>query len=180
MLFLLFQMGPDRYALEAAHAVEIVPFLELKKVPQAPRGLAGIINYRGQPVPVLDLCELTLGRPAREQLSTRIIIVNPALGRREAASDSGAHREASPLTGARAGQLLGLIAEQATRVFRRDERDLLGVGPGQAAHLGPVIMDEQGVIQLMQTARLAGLMENAMRTCQAQPLLQASASPLGS
>src|SRR2546421_10050690 len=76
MLFLLFQLGTDRYALEASRVVEVVPLLELKRLPQAPEGVAGIFNYRGQPVPAVDLCALTLGQPARKRLSTRIIIVN--------------------------------------------------------------------------------------------------------
>src|ERR1035437_3945760 len=76
MLFLLFQLGKERYALQASRVVEVVPLLELKQLPQAPKGVAGIINYRGRPVPVVDLCALTLGQPAAERFSTRIFIVN--------------------------------------------------------------------------------------------------------
>ena len=76
MLFLLFQLGNDRYVLEASRVVEVVPLLELKQLPRAPKGVAGIFKYRGRPVPAVDLCALTLGRPASERLSTRIIIVN--------------------------------------------------------------------------------------------------------
>ena len=76
MLFLLFQLGNDRYALEANRVVEIVPLLSLKAIPQAPKGVAGLLVYRGRAIPALDLCDLTFGRPARERMSTRIIIVN--------------------------------------------------------------------------------------------------------
>src|SRR6266850_6687078 len=78
MLYVLFQLGNDRYALEARRVVEVVPLLTLKKIPQAPKGVAGIFVFRGRPVPALDLCELTFGRPAHERLSTRIIVVNCA------------------------------------------------------------------------------------------------------
>ena len=64
MLFLVFQLGKDRYALEARRVVEVVPLLGLKKVPQAPKAVAGIFNYRGRPVPAIDLCQLALGQPA--------------------------------------------------------------------------------------------------------------------
>ena len=37
MLFLLFQMGKDRYALEASRVVEVVPMLALNQLPQAVR-----------------------------------------------------------------------------------------------------------------------------------------------
>lgn len=137
MLFLLFQIGNDRYALEAKHAVEVIPFLALKKIPHAPHGVAGIFNYRGRPVPAVDLCDLTFGRPARELLSTRIIVVrfNDQAGE---------------------AQWLGLIAEHATGMMRREERDFVsaGVKVGNAPYLGPVVMDEKGVIQLLHAEHL--------------------------
>src|SRR5262249_24703680 len=95
MLFLLFQLGTDRYALEASRVVEVVPLLEMKRLPSAPKGVAGLFNYRGHPVPAVDLRELSLGEPARERMSTPIIVV-------KCPGADGAE------------QLLGLIAEQAT------------------------------------------------------------------
>jgi chemotaxis-related protein WspB len=145
MLYLLFQIGNDRYALEARQAVEVIPLLALKRIPQAPRGVAGIFNYRGQPAPALDLCELTLNRQARERFSTRIIVVNY--------SDSSGYT-----------RRLGLIAEHATQMMRRDERDFVdsGVNVGEAPYLGPVVMEEKGIIQLLHASRLAGLAEKAV------------------
>src|SRR5712691_98717 len=109
MLFLLFQLGNDRYALEASRVVEVVPLLALKVFPQAPKGVAGIFNYRGQPVPAVDLCALTLGEPAKERLSTRIIIVKLP-------------------DGARPGRLVGLIAEHATEMLRKEPTDFVESG----------------------------------------------------
>lgn len=137
MLYVLFQLGNDRYALEASRVVEVVPLLALKKLPQAPKGVAGMFVYRGQPVPTVDLCELMFGQPASERLSTRIIVINYA--------DAGGP-----------GQLLGLIAERATETMRRDAREFKDVGVNLAAtpYLGPVLMDERGVIQLVHTQQL--------------------------
>jgi chemotaxis-related protein WspB len=137
MLFLLFQLGNDRYALEANRVVEIVPMLELKQLPQAPNGFAGLFNYRGRPVPALDLCQLTLGQAAAERLSTRIIVINCPDGR-------GGQR------------LLGLIAERATEMLRRNPRDF--VDPGfkskEAPYLGPVLLDPKGTIQWINEQNL--------------------------
>lgn len=132
MLYLLFQIGGDRYALEARQAVEVLPYLTLKTIPQSPRGVAGIFNYRGRPVPAVDLSELTLGRPSRERLSTRIIVIQY-------------------LDRSRQPHLLGLIAEQATGMIRREEREFVdaGVRTRSAPYLGPVLMDDKGVIQLL-------------------------------
>ncbi len=137
MLCLLFQIGNDRYALEAKYAVEVIPFLALRHIPQAPRGVAGIFNYRGRPVPAVDLCELTIGQPARERLSTRIILVNYT-------DSQGRDR------------LLGLIAEHATEMMRRDAQDFVdsGVRSNSAPYLGPVVMDDKGVIQLLRAQHL--------------------------
>lgn len=137
MLFLLFQLGDDRYALEASRVVEVVPLVSFKRLPQAPRGVVGLFNYRGQPVPAVDLCELTAGRPARECLSTRIIVV------RHPGAGSGHH-------------LLGLVAEHATEMLRREAKDFLplGVGTAQAPYLGPVTADGCGWIQWVQEDRL--------------------------
>jgi len=137
MLFLLFQLGKDRYALEAARVVEVVPLLELKKIPQAPNGFAGIFNYRGRPVPAIDLCQMTQGHPAAERLSTRIIVVN--------CSD------------ARGGQrLVGLIAEQATETVRKDPKDFVEAGFkfGAAPYLGPILLDPKGAIQWVHEQHL--------------------------
>jgi chemotaxis-related protein WspB len=137
MLFLLFQLGNDRYALEASRVVEVVPLLALKQLPQAPKGVAGIFNYRGRPVPAVDLCALTLNQPARERLSTRIIIVNLP-------DASGA------------GHLVGLVAEHATEILRREPGDFVesGIRLGSAPYLGPVLMDPQGPIQWVHEQRL--------------------------
>jgi chemotaxis-related protein WspB len=137
MLFLLFHVGPDRFALEASHVVEVVPLLNLKRIPQAPKWVAGLFNYRGQPVPAVDLSELTLNQPAEERLSTRIIIVRYPDG-------AGNHH------------LLGLIAERATDILRKDRADFKdpNVRINTAPYLGPVIMDGQSSVQWIHEQRL--------------------------
>jgi chemotaxis-related protein WspB len=137
MLFLIFQLGQDRYALEAGHVVEVLPLVEMKRIPGAPRGVAGIFNYRGRPVPAVDLTELTLGQPAGERLSTRIIIINYP-------DDTGKF------------QPLGLIAEHATEIIRRDKKDFVdtGLNLGTPAYLGPVLMDGRGAIHWVREQRL--------------------------
>jgi chemotaxis-related protein WspB len=137
MLFLLFHLGKDRYALEGRRVVEVVPLLELKRLPQAPKGVAGIFNYRGHPVPAVDLSELTLGLPAAERLSTRIIIVR--------------HPDATGRS-----RLLGIIAEFATQTVQFSTNEFVdaGVNIGAAPYLGPILMDSQGPIQLLYEQRL--------------------------
>lgn len=137
MLCLLFQLGADRYALAAAQVVEVLPLLELRKIPHAPRGVAGLFNYRGRLVPAVDLGELLLGVPAPERLSTRLILVNHA-------TDSGETR------------LLGLIAGQVTQIVRKERAEFQepGLPGGAPPFLGPVLADAQGGVQLLRPERL--------------------------
>ncbi len=137
MTFLVFQLGRDRYALEASRVIEVLPLVELKKLPGAPRGVAGLFNYHGKPVPAVDLSELTLGQPAAECLSTRIILIHYP-------DETGRQHP------------LGLIAEHATGIIRRETADFAepGLKLGGAPYLGPVLMDGQGAIQWIHAQRL--------------------------
>jgi chemotaxis-related protein WspB len=137
MLFLLFQLGNDRYALQASRVLEVMPLVELRKIPDAPKGVAGIFNYHGRPVPAVDLSELTLGQPSDPRLSTRIIVINYP-------DERGALHP------------LGLVAEHATELIQRDQRLFQEPGHklGGAPYLGPVLMDKRGVIQWVHEQRL--------------------------
>jgi chemotaxis-related protein WspB len=137
MLILLLQLGNDRYALDTSRVVEVLPLVEFNQLPQAPRGVAGVFNYRGRPVPVLDLSELVLQRPSSEWFSTRIIVVNCP----------GATGE---------NQLLGLIAESATELLRCESRDFESarVRIPAAPYLGPLATDAHGVIQWLRVDQL--------------------------
>ena len=137
MLFLLFQLGSDHYAIEAAQVSEVLPLIAIKALPRAPPGVAGLINLRGVPVPVFDLSLLALGRPAPPRLSTRIVVV------RYYAPD-GVPRS------------LGLIAEQVTEIMRCEPSAFVaaGIANPTALWLGPVAPDPRGLIQWIDVARI--------------------------
>ena len=134
---MLFQIGCDRYALSARSILEVLPLMNLKRVPCAPVGIAGVLNYRGAPVPVIDLNEMTLAKPAARRLSTRIILVNYTF-------------EAQHL------RPLGLIAEQATNMIQLSLQDFIpsGVESNEARYLGRVANDAGGLIQWIDVERL--------------------------
>ncbi len=76
MLFLLFSLGRERYALEARRVLEVLSLMRLEPLPQAPRGVVGMIRYRGRPVPAVDLSELKLGYPAARRPGSRIVLTH--------------------------------------------------------------------------------------------------------
>ena len=137
MLFLLFRLGKDRYAIEASRVAEVLPMLEVKRIPQAPPAVRGAFDFRGTPVPLLDLTQLALGRDAPEQLSTRIVLVHYP-------DESGRTR------------LLGLLAEHVTETLRRDPGEFrdAGVEVPDAPWLGKVASDVGGLVQWVQVEQL--------------------------
>lgn len=154
MLFVLFQIGQQRYVLEAKRIVEVVPYLAVTPWPQAPKGFAGIINFRGQPIPVVDLGLLAADRPASERLSTRILVV------KFHATDGGE-------------RLLGLLAEQATQMLRKDPAEFVEPTFNHPApYLGPFVLDTKGAIHWLQPDRL--LSDEVRQLLCAEPLAIAS------
>lgn len=117
-LHLEFELGADRYLLPVAQVAAVLPLPALKALPGAPEGVAGVLNYRGKPVPVLDLPRLALGRPAELRRGTRLVLVNyPAPA---------------------GSRLLGLIVERATTVARVAAEAFETAGSPAAAWLGDV------------------------------------------
>ena len=117
--------------------VEVIPMLQLRRLPHPIAGVAGIVNYRGRPVPAVDLSALTTGTPAAERLSTRIVIIN------HESAEGQAHA-------------VGLIAEQATETLACDSQQFSNSGPRcpGAPWLGPIFTDPRGSIQWLYQDRL--------------------------
>lgn len=137
MLMLLFHLGKDLYALDSSHVVEVVPCVPLRTLHQMPEYMAGLLNYRGVIVPVLDLCHWMRGTPSASRLSTRMIMVrHPCLNQTL--------------------QYLGLIAEQITDTLNIDPSEIVdsGIRINQAPYLGGMIIREQLIIQCIQIEQI--------------------------
>jgi chemotaxis-related protein WspB len=126
-LYLLFSLQGDRYALSVHEVVEVLPLRRCKALPEAPAWVAGLLEYRGELVPVIDLSARASGRPATELASTRLVLVcyKPA------------------------GRVLGLILEKATDTLRLPASGFResSVAVASAAYLGAVQHQQQGLIQ---------------------------------
>jgi len=137
MLFLVFELGNDRYALDVLQIAAVLPLVGIKQVPRAPQAMNGLFNYRGAPVPVLDLSQLTLGRPSKRRLSTRLMLVHYP-------DDAGETH------------LLGLIAERVTETARHEASAFVpsGITNSGAPYLGPVVTDARGLLQWIDVRTL--------------------------
>ncbi|MDC8760501.1 chemotaxis protein CheW [Janthinobacterium fluminis] len=135
MKALIFHLGADRYALPLGAVVRVLPLLQLKRLPQAPAAVAGLMDFHGTPVPVVELCVLAGLAPAPEQVDTRIVVVDYA------APDGGAH-------------WLGLLAQQVRGVQEVAPAALRDSGVAAAPFLGQVASDAAGIVQLVELAQL--------------------------
>ncbi|MBN1816400.1 MAG: purine-binding chemotaxis protein CheW [Sedimentisphaerales bacterium] len=53
--YLTFALGQEEYGLEILTVREIIGYLEITAVPQTPDFIEGVVNLRGQVIPVVDL-----------------------------------------------------------------------------------------------------------------------------
>jgi chemotaxis-related protein WspB len=137
VLFLLFNLGADRYAIAASEVAQVLPLVSVKPIPQAPVGLAGLFDLHGTLVPAIDLRLAMVGEPAAQSLSTRLIVI-------------------SSLDGAGARRAIGLIAEKVTRTVDWDPATFVdcGIRTGCASYAGPMARDSDRLVQRLDPAEL--------------------------
>ena len=53
--YLTFHLGDEDYGIEIQHVIEIVGIQRITEVPEMPNFVKGVINLRGQVIPVIDV-----------------------------------------------------------------------------------------------------------------------------
>jgi chemotaxis-related protein WspB len=131
-LFLLLRLGADRYAIDAASVLEVLPIVRLKNIPCAPAGVAGLMRFRGSAIPVVDLSIIAFGTATPERMMTRIVVVRY-----------------EPLAGGEDVGLLGLLVPEVmqTAHFDASRFEPAGIRNDRAPYLGPVLATDDGVLQ---------------------------------
>jgi purine-binding chemotaxis protein CheW len=157
--FVVFAVGGRSLALPAERVREIVRVPPLQRVPQAPRGLVGLMNLRGTVVPVVDITGQATLRP--DDGAGRILIVEAgaplglltervtalARGRFEPSDDTtkgGFSDGLARLQDGSAAHVVGLdrlLAEMFPQFGRRPARAATdaALGPVQAAGAGDTV-----------------------------------------
>jgi chemotaxis-related protein WspB len=128
--------------------IAVVPLVDVHPIPRAPTAVEGLMNYRGRPLPVIDLRQQFLDQPSDRHMSTRILVV----GLKRATPPTRPGAEAKP----QVELMLGLIAEKATETERFHPSDFQDqhCHIPNAPQLGPVCVTEGGMIQMVQPGRL--------------------------
>jgi chemotaxis-related protein WspB len=155
MLLLTFTVGANRYAIDVKHVVEVVPRVELRKISRAPEFLAGVLDYRGKIVPVIDLGLLLDLTPCRDCLSTRIILVNDSPvddnGTEQDRDEARGQIEDARVNSKQKPDLLGLIAEHVSDLTNAQPEQVapIPVWLPQAPYLGAIVQTDSGLVQLI-------------------------------
>lgn len=175
MLFLLFELDGDRYALDAAEIVQVLPLVATKSIPGAPGWVAGVFDRHGAAVPVIDVSHLALGRAARQLRSTRLVLV------RYETRHNAQNNAQNVYDDAKSEHLLGLIVERATQTLRIEREAFAGSGVAtpHARWLGPVANDALGVVQWVEVQQMLDDNVKALlfpRTPSAQPMQHAGSA----
>jgi purine-binding chemotaxis protein CheW len=71
-----FEVGDEEYGLEILRVKEVIRIREITRLPKAPRFVKGIINLRGDVIPIIDLRD-RFGLEHKEYtIMTRVIVVD--------------------------------------------------------------------------------------------------------
>ncbi|MDO8879382.1 MAG: chemotaxis protein CheW [Coriobacteriia bacterium] len=78
--YVLFRLRSEEYGLAIKRVQSIIRYEAATPVPRAPAGVDGVINLRGQVIPLVDLGRVLLGEPLVPTQASRIIVVESGVG----------------------------------------------------------------------------------------------------
>ena len=167
MFLLTFRAAQNPYAVDVAHVVEVVPRVELRRLPHAPPYLAGLFDYRGTVTPVIDLGFLLGSEACPNRLSTRIIVANCApadFGPAEplalpsrAVTEEETIVDSQPVEPSRdRRRIMGLIAEQVSEVVSIEPGQVISppIQLSQTPYLGAIVTIDHTMVQLIAPDKL--------------------------
>lgn len=72
---LIFQIGNEEFGVDALRVQELIRYTAPVKVPNAPLAVRGVINFRGEVIPVLDMRRIFQLEPGNYNEFTVIVVV---------------------------------------------------------------------------------------------------------
>lgn len=133
--FVLFRLGTEEYGLPIEHVQSIIRYEVPTPVPHAPAFVEGVINLRGQVIPVLDLALRLLGTPLVRSGYSRIVVAESDSGLVGLAVDSAnevATIAEDAIMEAPASALTAETAEAFQGVANHGERLVILLDPDKA------------------------------------------------
>ncbi|WP_427338926.1 chemotaxis protein CheW [Caloranaerobacter sp. DY30410] len=98
--YVVFKIGNEEYGIDIMNVKEIGPYQKSVKVPNAPVFVEGIINYRGNVIPIISLHKRFNIEQKDIDNNTRIIVINLK------------------------DKQIGFIVDEASQTIRLDDKDI--------------------------------------------------------
>lgn len=132
VMLLVFRIDGREHALPVDCVVEVVRMVAATPLPEAPAWMAGVINFRGRAIPLVDARSRLGGAPGEPELSTPIIVVE--------ASENAA----------------GLVVDEVVEVLpvRADALDRPATAIARAAAVTAVVRDGDRLIVVLDPVPL--------------------------
>jgi purine-binding chemotaxis protein CheW len=73
-----FRLGPEEFGVDIHELQEIIRMMPVTRVPKAPQFVEGVVNLRGQVIPIIELRKRLGMDPQPHDKATRIIVVQLA------------------------------------------------------------------------------------------------------
>ncbi|WIV10506.1 chemotaxis protein CheW [Proteiniborus sp. MB09-C3] len=74
--YVVFNLGKEEYGIDIMNVTEIVQCQDSVKVPNSPKFIEGITNYRGKVIPIICLKKKFGMEDSTRDANTRIIVIN--------------------------------------------------------------------------------------------------------
>lgn len=129
MLCVTFRIGKSRYCVGIADVEEILPPVKSQAIPSTPDFVAGMIDYRGEYIPMIDLKLLIAGVESEIKMNCRIIAIRATFF-----SET---------------RKIALLVENLSDVLEIDEESavLSALALERETFFGKIVYDEEGLIQ---------------------------------
>ena len=95
-----FQLGNEEYGVEIVKVQEIIRMQDITRVPQMPDFIEGVINLRGNIIPIIDLRKRFALNVSEQTVETRIVVVSVE------------------------GRMVGVVVDRVSEVLKFSERQI--------------------------------------------------------
>jgi purine-binding chemotaxis protein CheW len=160
--YLTFALASEEYGLEILKVREIIGYMEITAVPQTPAHVRGVVNLRGQVIPVIDL-RAKFGMETMDVTEeTCIIVVEITQGDRKFDTGIVVDHVQEVL------DIAGENIEQAPRFGSSVNTDFI-LGMGKIGDTVKILLDIDKVLTTDDIAGLAGLSREQADTSKKSP-----------
>jgi len=145
-LYLLFSLNDERFAVHTDCITEVIPLVNLTNIPKTEHYVCGLMNYRGESIPVIDAVKLLYNRDYHKKICTRIIVLT-------------FHQDEHTTR-------VGLIAEKVNMTKKIDSSLISAHKMTQqhSPYLGEIFSDQQGDIQIIDIEKIIPSESGCLKT----------------